>query len=68
MLTRLRGLGQAVARHVDRGDVLVLVGLGLIAVATWNVYRPLAFGIPGAVLVWYGLPTRPRFLADRNGR
>jgi hypothetical protein len=58
----LRNWLQAIAGVVDRSDVLVLVGLVLIATALWE-YRPAALGIPGAVLVWYGLPTRPRFIS-----
>jgi hypothetical protein len=67
ILKSLRGAAAFLGRHLDRGDVLVLTGIMLVAIAAWGVYRPMAFGLPGAVLIWYGLPTRPRFI-DRGSR
>ena len=51
----------ALAGTVDRRDLIVVTGLVLIAVGTWEISRALALGLPGVVLVWYGLPTRPWF-------
>lgn len=53
---------RAVAGAVSMGDVLLAVGLGLIAWGFWDVSRPVALGVPGAVLVWYALPPRPPFI------
>jgi hypothetical protein len=47
---------------IDRSDVLVILGLALIAVGFWDLSRPVSLGVPGAVLVWYALPSRPPFL------
>lgn len=52
---------------LDRRDVLVLVGLGLIAIGCWCIYWPAAFLVPGAVLLWYALPSRPPFI-DKGRR
>jgi hypothetical protein len=51
---------------VDRSDVIVVVGLALVALGCWDAYRPAAFLVPGAVLIWYGLPARPSFLQKRG--
>jgi hypothetical protein len=61
---RVLSSAQAIAAAVDRADVVVLLGLLLIGLGFWDVSRPVALGVPGAVLVWFGLPTRPRFIAD----
>ena len=53
---------------LDRRDVLVLVGLLLIAIGGWFVFWPAAFFVPGAVLVWYALPSRPPFIEKGNAR
>lgn len=45
---------------IDAGDILVAGGLLLWALAFWPDLR-LALGVPGLVLVWYGLPPRPGF-------
>lgn len=51
---------------IDRADVLVVLGLGLVAVGCWEWFRPGAFLVPGAVIVWYALPSRPPFIAPRD--
>jgi hypothetical protein len=53
---------------LDRTDAIVLIGLVLIVLGFWDVSRPIALGVPGAVLVWFGLPPRPRFIADTRRR
>ena len=74
-MTRAKALGtrllaglRAVHGVVDRADVIVVLGLALIAAGFWDVSRPVALGVPGAVLVWFGLPPRPRFIGDGRAR
>lgn len=50
----------------DRADVIVLCGLVLVALGCWEAWRPGAFLVPGAVLVYYGLPPRPPFVDLRH--
>jgi hypothetical protein len=49
----------AVSGLVDRSDVLTSLGVIVIAIGLWDVYRPAAFVVAGLVLVWCGLPPRP---------
>lgn len=50
------------AIDLDRADALVIVGLLLIAAGCWDVWRPGSLIVPGAVLIFYALPTRPPFI------
>lgn len=61
----LRALGRLVVAVLSeqRLDLVVVTGLALWMCAWWAVARPLALAIPAAVLVWYGLPPRPPFIA-----
>jgi hypothetical protein len=43
-------------------EIQVLVGLALIAAGCWMAWRPGAFLIPGAVLVWMAMPSRSAFI------
>lgn len=47
----------------DLGDGLTLAGAALIAIGLWPIWTPGSWLIPGAVCLWYGLPTRPPFIA-----
>lgn len=64
MLTRLRNVCTAVAGAIEceKDDVLILVGLALVSVGLWHVWRPLALVVAGAVLLWVFLPPRPPFI------
>jgi hypothetical protein len=44
---------------LDKDDVLALIGLVLVAIGLWLWSKPLAFIVPGAVLLWMFLPSRP---------
>lgn len=59
-MSKLRSLLKAI--DLDRSDVLVLVGLALLASGVWQVSSAYALTIVGAVVLWYGMPTRPPFI------
>jgi hypothetical protein len=46
-------------------ELFVLTGFVLWVVACWP-HRMLAFGLPALVIVWYGMPPRPPFIARRK--
>lgn len=58
----MRSAWAEIRRSIDRRDALVFLGVGLIAIGCWFVYWPAAFLVPGAVLLWYALPSRPPFI------
>ena len=54
---------QALAPLVGAEELLLLVGLVLVSFGLWSVWKPGAFLVPGAVLVWIALPSRSPFVA-----
>lgn len=40
---------------IDARDVIAVVGLVLLAVGLYQVYRPAALIVPGALLTWFAL-------------
>lgn len=48
-------------RALDIGlpDLVLVAGLCLLAVGLRAIYPPLAYIIPGAILVWLAIPPRP---------
>jgi fatty acid desaturase len=44
---------------LGRDDVVVLAGLACLTAGAWASLGFAALVLPGAVLVWYALPTRP---------
>lgn len=52
-------LARLMAEAFDQEDVLLLIGLALLAGGLWLVSHALAFIVPGVVLVWIFLPPRP---------
>lgn len=66
MFSRLHSL---LAAALDKDDAMALIGLVLVAIGLWFVFRPLAFIVPGAVLLWMFLPSRPPWIeAVSKGR
>lgn len=59
-----KGLARArqLATSIDKADVLLLIGLGLLSSGLWQVSTAAALAVPGALLVWLALPSRPPFL------
>lgn len=53
---------RAVAGAIGLQEVLVVIGLIALSAACWEIYRPAAYGVPGAVLLWWSLPSRPPFI------
>lgn len=58
-LTRVR---DAVLSVVGIEEVAIYAALALIAVGSWQVWRPGAFLVPGAVMLWMYLPQRTTFI------
>lgn len=52
-----------VRREVDADVILLVIAVVLIAVGFWDWWRPGAWIVPGAVLLWIALPSRRRFVA-----
>jgi fatty acid desaturase len=48
---------------VDAQDIMTVLGVGLVAVGAWETWAPLGWIVPGLAMVWYGLPSRPGFIA-----
>lgn len=53
---------RAMASVVGLDEVVLLAGISLIAVGFWEFWRPGAFLVPGALLVWVALPSRKGFI------
>lgn len=43
-------------------EIVLVIGLVLVAVALWPKVGQLALLVPGVVLIWYALPARPPFM------
>lgn len=48
---------------LEREELLLAVGLALIARGLWMAWQPGAFIVPGIVLVYIALPSRAAFVA-----
>ena len=51
---------------IGRADVVVLTGLACLTAGAWSVTGLAALILPGMVLVWYALPTRPPFVQRQD--
>lgn len=49
-----------------RDDLVVLGGLAMLTAGAWSTLGLAALSLPGAVLVWYALPTRPPFVSRQD--
>lgn len=59
-----RRLGSAVAAVVvsNLDELVTVIGLVLVTVALWPSLERAALVVPGAVLVWIGMPVRKAFV------
>lgn len=55
-------IGRCCTASLDKDDVFTVIGLALVAGGMWLWLRPLALIVPGAVLLWVFLPSRPPFV------
>lgn len=55
-------VGTILADAIDKEDVLTLLGLILVASGLWSVSRAAALLVPGAILLWMFVPSRPPFI------
>jgi hypothetical protein len=62
VLRAIAAIPRAVVAIVGVHELAFLVGLGLVAVGFWMAWRPGAFLVPGAVLLWIALPARESFI------
>lgn len=53
-------------RRVDASDVLVVVGLGLVGVGTWQFSPAAAAIVVGVVVLFYAMPSRPPFIGGSH--
>ena len=61
----LQRLATWCSSNIDVDDILVAVGLALLARGCWLVTPAAGWIVPGAILLWWALPQRPRFLAPK---
>jgi hypothetical protein len=57
-----RRLGAVLAREVDAGTLVFIVGLSALGYGCWLIFRPAGFIVVGVLLVWCTLPFRPQFI------
>jgi hypothetical protein len=62
MRSRSQAIVAAVMDAVGIDELLLLTALGLIARGLWLAWRPGAYLVPGAILLWVVLPSRTAFL------
>lgn len=62
MLGKLKGAAVFVGNQIDVRDVVLLAGLLLAAAGLYQVYVPLAFVVPGAILTYIAI--RPQSKVD----
>lgn len=58
----LATIAVAISSEIGRDEIYLAAGLALIAAGCWLTWRPGAFLLPGAVLVWIALPCRAAFI------
>jgi hypothetical protein len=54
----------AITSLVGANEIYIGAGLVLVSIGCWLVWRPAAFLVPGAVLLWMALPARLPFIVD----
>lgn len=59
----LRQLVRAIASEVGRDELVLLLGLVMVAAGLYDVWRPGSLIVPGAILVWQALPSRAVFIS-----
>lgn len=52
------GFLKGIAQYIGVRDVILLVGLTLLAFGCWLAWEPAAAIVPGAVLTWYAVRSR----------
>lgn len=55
----LRRLLAAIGGSIGVDDVLLVIGVALLAYGAGLIYQPAGYLVPGAVLVWIALPPKP---------
>lgn len=63
---RSKAGGAAFADAVGRDEILLVLGLVLIAAGLWQVWTPGALLVPGLVMLWLTLPQRSAFFHHRS--
>lgn len=51
-----------IASVIGFDEIAIAVGLALVAFGLWDVWRPGAFILPGMVILWMAVPSRPAFI------
>lgn len=68
MSGHLKAFGRWVASLVGRDELVLCIGLSLIAVGFWDWWRPGVALVPGALLVWIAMPVRQPFIYQSRRR
>jgi len=50
---------------LERDELLIVVGLALLARGFWLAWPPAAYIVPGALILWMALPSRSAFIVRK---
>ena len=59
-------VGRYLAREIEGAELVTTLGLALLGRGLWLLSPAVALIVCGAVLVWWGLPTRAPFIDSRT--
>lgn len=58
-------LGGGIRKEIGRDEIVLVLALGLVGYGCWlTPWRPAAFIVPGAVLLWMAVPPRKSFIVS----
>lgn len=66
MINRVRNAVADLRGVFDKEDTLTLIGLGLVGGGFWLWSHALALIVPGLLLLWMFLPSRPPFVEPQR--
>lgn len=66
-ITAWRARAATLAKAIGPDTAVHALGLVLLGLGAAQVYRPAGLIVPGALLVWWTLPSRPGFIVPPRG-
>lgn len=58
-------LSRALAAAISAREILLTLGLALVGRGCYLLHPAAGWGVPGAIIIWWALPQRPRFLEPK---